>query len=173
MARRPRHPKPDANQAEIVDAFRTVGYEVLDISAICSFADIAVWGVDGVSVSLPCWKLFEIKTDDGKLTDTEQEFQAEHPGAVQTIRCIEDGLRAFGRLEGERVGMKMTKEEKRKREKYDRDMAKALRGGLTHNRAVGTALGWPMRQERLLSQGYGAYNTHYDEWYKPGGEWDR
>lgn len=97
---RPRHPKPDRNQAEIVRDFRDLGFEVLNISAICSYADIVVWGIDikrGAATLV--WKMFEIKTDDGELTDIEREFQAYRPGAVQTIRCIEDGLRAFGRLE--------------------------------------------------------------------------
>ena len=46
----------------------------------------------------PTWKKFEIKTEDGELTDTEIAFQQDHPGAVTTVRSLEDGLLVYGRV---------------------------------------------------------------------------
>ena len=44
MTRRPRHPHPDANQAEIVRAVQRCGMYVIDVSAWFPVGDILVWG---------------------------------------------------------------------------------------------------------------------------------
>ena len=93
---RPRHPKPDSNQARIIRELEAVGCAVLDISAICGVADILVWAYDWQAGDHR-WRLFELKTDEGELTDAEREFQDRHPGAVHMARNMESVLAWFGR----------------------------------------------------------------------------
>ena len=96
MTRRPRHPQPDANQAEIVRAVQRCGMLVLDVSAWFPVGDILVWGHDdGVGVHV--WRLFELKTAAGKLTTEQCEFMVRYPGAVTVALSVFDVLRAFGR----------------------------------------------------------------------------
>ena len=98
MTNRPRHKSQrDANQQEIADGLRVCGLYVEDISAHCAYADLRVWGFDHV-LWHDAWHLMEVKTMTGELTPTERQFQEDHPGAVQTVRSVEDGLMCFGRV---------------------------------------------------------------------------
>jgi hypothetical protein len=95
---RPKRTRKDTNQADITRGLERCGYVVESIADTCRWADIMVWGYDWAYRDL-LWRVFEIKTPDGRLTDTERSFQERHPGAVRTIRSAEDALAAFGRCE--------------------------------------------------------------------------
>jgi hypothetical protein len=93
---RPKRTRKDANQADITRDLEDCGYVVESIADTCRWADIMVWGYDRAYEDF-LWRVFEIKTVDGEMTDTEQQFQDEHPGAVRTIWNAGDALAAFGR----------------------------------------------------------------------------
>lgn len=98
MTKRPRYSAhPDANQSQIVRGLRDCGYYVLDHSRTGTIYDLLVYGFDW-TLQDHTWRLFEVKTQDGALTGAQREFQAEHPGAVQVVRNLEDALKAFGRM---------------------------------------------------------------------------
>ena len=97
MTNRPRrNSHRDANQAEIVDGLRTLGYRVLNVSAFVGEFDLLVYGLDWQTQELT-WKAFEVKTPNGVLTGKELSFQQDNPGAVQTVCSLEDALSAFNR----------------------------------------------------------------------------
>ena len=98
MTRPRRASQRDANQGDIVQGLRDCGLFVEDISAHCAYADLRVWGFDH-SLWQDAWHLMEVKTLTGTLTPDERQFQEDHPGAVQTVRSVEDGLSCFGRVQ--------------------------------------------------------------------------
>ena len=98
MTRPRRNSQRDANQAEIVDGLRTLGYRVLDVSAFVGEFDLLVYGLDWQTQEL-VWRAFEIKTPTGVLTGKELAFQQDNPGAVQTVCSLEDAMAVFGRGE--------------------------------------------------------------------------
>ncbi len=96
MTRPRRKSQRDANQQEIVNGMRECGYWVFDVSAWFPFADLLTYGLDWRTQEHEL-RLFEVKTQTGTLTPAERAFQEEHPGAVQTVRGLEDCLMAYGR----------------------------------------------------------------------------
>ncbi len=98
MTRPRRASHRDANQQEIVDGLRALGYTVIDISAFIGWADLAVFGLDWATQQ-HAWRFMELKTATGTLTDKERDFQMMHPDAVQTVRTVEEAMAAFGRGE--------------------------------------------------------------------------
>lgn len=96
MTRPHRLTRRDANQAQLVADLRALGYLVEDISAMCAWADILVWGYDW-NARERRWRALEVKTATGKLTRAEQAVQDEWPGAVDVVRTMEEVLAAFGR----------------------------------------------------------------------------
>jgi len=95
-ARPRRSSQRDANQQEIVDGLRVCGYFVFDVSALCPWADLLVYGPD-LRTHEDEIRLFEVKTPDGVLTDEERRIQQEYPGMVQTVRSLADALLSYGR----------------------------------------------------------------------------
>ncbi len=81
--------KPDANQAEIVKAFRKAGASVKIVSQVRGFVDLVV-GLAGVT------ELVEVKDPDKpksarKLTEPEQKFWDEHQGKSPVlIETVDD-----------------------------------------------------------------------------------
>lgn len=87
--------RSDGNQREIVAALRAVGVWVWDTHELgLGYPDLTTW-YRGV------FRLIEVKTPTGRLTDWEKAFIANCPGEVHVVRSIEDALRAHG-MEGER-----------------------------------------------------------------------
>ena len=83
----------DGNQAEIVAALRAVGVWVWDTHELgLGFPDLVTW-YQGV------FRLIEVKTPTGRLTDWEKAFIGACPGEVHIVRSVEDALRAHG-MEG-------------------------------------------------------------------------
>lgn len=97
MPRPHRHTHRDSNQAQIAQALRRIGYVVWDISPLPGLCDIAVCGLDMRSNS-EAWKLFEIKTDEGRVSPEQQEMI--DAGMVVLARSVLDVLQAFGRMGG-------------------------------------------------------------------------
>jgi hypothetical protein len=100
---RPRHPKPDANQAEIIDQLRALGFIVHDISGLGG--DCLDLFVMGWNRETQMWSIaqVEIKTDDGALTVGEEMYidrvmeMTDDCAPVIVARSVEDVLRWFGR----------------------------------------------------------------------------
>ena len=85
--------KTDANQAEIVQALRDVYCSVLPMHRLGQGApDIAVGRAGKVY-------FLEIKTEKGKLTSAEREFQLRWRGHYAIVRTPEEALKAIGLLE--------------------------------------------------------------------------
>lgn len=95
MTRPHRNTRRDANQGDIVQGLQRLGFVVLDVSPICSYADILVCGNWRGTMELR-WLLFEIKTPEGRLS-AEQRAAIEQ-GYVFLARSAEDVLRRFGRV---------------------------------------------------------------------------
>jgi hypothetical protein len=86
----------DANQAEIVDGLRASGAFVEDISSTCAWGDILVYWYD-LNAQERIWRVFELKTATGRLTEAEQTMQEQWPGAVMVARSLAEVAAAFGR----------------------------------------------------------------------------
>ena len=85
----------DGNQREIVAALRAVGVWVFDTHELgFGFPDLVTWRDD--SEGGGTYRLIEVKSATGRLTDWEKAFIANCPGAVYVVRSIEDALRAHG-----------------------------------------------------------------------------
>ena len=80
------HKRRDANEQEIVDALEAVGACVLRIHTPC---DILCWFRGTV-------RLLEVKTEDGKLTDSERRFAERWPGLIVVVRSVEQALETIG-----------------------------------------------------------------------------
>ena len=100
MTPRPRHPKPDSNQAQIIRDLRRLGFVVHDVSSLGGDClDLFVCGYTNEQ-GAQAWVQIEVKTDTGKLTEAEAEYivQADLEGVpVLVARCTEDVLRWFAR----------------------------------------------------------------------------
>lgn len=80
----PRAHKVDANQAEIIAAFRALGCSVHDCSGVGGgFPDLVV-GCAGVNLLVEC------KTGEGTLTPDQVRFIGEWRGLVYIIRSAQD-----------------------------------------------------------------------------------
>ena len=85
--------RTDANQAEIVEALRAAGAVVLILSRVGQgCADLAV-GKGG-----KVW-FMEVKTEKGKLTPAEKEFQDMWQDNYVIVRTPEEALKAIGAME--------------------------------------------------------------------------
>ena len=79
----------DANEAEIVEALRAIGAVVQPLSA-AGVPDLAVFYKNE-------WKLLEVKTAKGKLTDLQLRWNEKYGfNAVFVVRSIEDAFKAIG-----------------------------------------------------------------------------
>ena len=78
--------KIDGNQAEIVEALRTVGFKVLSLAPMGNGCpDLLVCrGYD--------LRLVEVKSDKGKLTEDQERFIVRDGWPVSIIRSVEDAL---------------------------------------------------------------------------------
>jgi len=94
---RPRHPKPDTNQAEIVAKLREQGMCVHDVSSLGGdILDLFVGGYN-LKTRRDEWVQVEIKTEKGALTDGQQKYLAKWIGLPVVIaRNAEDVLQYFG-----------------------------------------------------------------------------
>lgn len=80
----PRAHKVDANQAEIIAAFRELGCTVHDCSGVGDgFTDLVV-GMVGVNLLVEC------KTDTGELTPEQERFFQEWRGLAYIIRSAQE-----------------------------------------------------------------------------------
>ena len=85
--------RTDANQSEIVAALRAVGASVVVLSRVGQgCADLSA-GFRGSNYFL------EVKTDNGKLTPAELEFQQMWRGHYAIVRTPEEALKAIGAME--------------------------------------------------------------------------
>ena len=89
--RRPRYTKRDANQQEIVDGLRRLGFFVLDLADVGGEApDIFVCGRIGGDWH---WLAVEIKMPGGRLTDTQKRLIETWPDMpVIVAQATEDVL---------------------------------------------------------------------------------
>ena len=100
MTTRPRHATSrDANQAQIVEDLRLLGFYVRDVSAHIAEWDIEVYGWQALH-KCNIWGHFEIKTRYGKLQPSQQKFlQRWGNAAVPVVMCAEDVLDWYMRIE--------------------------------------------------------------------------
>jgi len=96
MTRRPRHPKPDANQQRMVEALRQCGLVCHDVSALGGDClDLFVGDpMTGQFVQV------EVKTDSGTLTEGEAAYLDRYGQQLPIVvaRRAEDVLAALGRV---------------------------------------------------------------------------
>ena len=102
---RPRHPKPDANQAQINAQLDDIGgFVICNVSSLPvakAGCDEYVYGWNVVTRRVELHG-FEIKMPGEGLTDREREFFARvhslgsDGGVLHVARCVEDMLRPFG-----------------------------------------------------------------------------
>ena len=98
MARPKYKARPDANQPAIIERLEAAGLLVVNVSSWLPTPDLFVWGQHVISGEF-FWTAWEIKVQDGKLTGTQKDFIALHPGAVEEARTFEKILRAYGRIQ--------------------------------------------------------------------------
>ena len=97
MSSRPRHPKTDANQPDIIRDLRKCGLIVHDVSSLGGDClDLFVGDPQSYQ-----WLQIEVKTDEGQLTPRERAYIAQHITRVPILVAwtTEDILRALGRIE--------------------------------------------------------------------------
>ncbi len=97
---RPHHyTKSDANQAEIVEGLRKLGFDVDIVSGLKGIYDIVVSGKKLMEFSSVCSLRVEIKPEKGELNETEVKYweSQKHVGSLIIARCTEDILEWFGR----------------------------------------------------------------------------
>jgi len=99
---RPKHPKPDANQRQMIDALEALGFIVDDVSALAHLGyDLLVTGVDRRDNVVKTLKV-EVKAEGGELTEREKEVYKAHwmrwgfDAPYVVARCVEDALDWFG-----------------------------------------------------------------------------
>ena len=96
MPSRPRHPKTDANQPDIIRDLRKCGLIVHDVSSLGGDClDLFVGDPQSYQ-----WIQIEVKTDEGKLTPRERAYIAVHLPKVPILiaRAAEDVLKVLGRI---------------------------------------------------------------------------
>ena len=96
MTRRPRHPKPDANQSAMVEALRQCGLVCHDVSALGGDC-LDLFVGDPMSGH---WCQVEVKTPDGTLTEGEAAYLDRYGQHLPIVvaRRAEDVLAALGRV---------------------------------------------------------------------------
>ena len=97
---RPKHPRTDANQAQIIRELRELGFCVHDLSTVGGqVLDILVGGWNA-RFEFYTWLPFEIKTEAGTLTTNQHNFFREWPELpAYVVGSTEQILDAFGRQE--------------------------------------------------------------------------
>lgn len=80
--------RTDTNHAEIVQALRQVGAEVLDLSRMGNGCPDLLVNFRGLM------SLMEIKAETGEMTDDQLEFSLRWPFDV--VRSVDEALRAIG-----------------------------------------------------------------------------
>jgi len=85
--------KVDSNQVAIVEALRAVGASVLILSRVGQGCADLCAGFRGRNFFL------EVKTDKGKLTPAEKEFQDSWNGNYAIVRTADEALKAIGAIE--------------------------------------------------------------------------
>jgi len=100
--KRPRYTKRDANQQEIVDALRRLGFFVLDLADVGGrVLDLFVCGLNGAGEWR--WLAVEIKTFAGRLTAKQKQFFEEWPDAPAIVaQTTEDVIAWYAREQEER-----------------------------------------------------------------------
>lgn len=78
--------KTDKNQAEIVDAMRKHGATVQILSAVGKGVPDLLVGYRGVNF------LFEVKGQNGKLTEPQIKWHDDWQGKVYIVRSIDDAI---------------------------------------------------------------------------------
>ena len=79
-----RNPRRDANEPDVVDACRKLGWKVKAISA-AGFCDLVVQDASGRTL------LLEVKTADGKPTPAQIKARAEG-WQIATVRSVDEAL---------------------------------------------------------------------------------
>lgn len=74
----------DANHAEIVSAFKALGYSVIDLSRVGSNCPDILIGKHNLNV------LVEIKTEKGKMKPGQLEFYTTWPGHTAVVRSLDE-----------------------------------------------------------------------------------
>ena len=102
MSQRPRRTKPDANQKQIVEDLRKLGFDVDIICDLPGLYDLVVSGnyIDSVNgYFYPVSVRVEIKSEKGKLNETEQNYYdgLKHPESYIVARTTKDILGWFGK----------------------------------------------------------------------------
>ena len=103
MTRRPRHPKPDANQQRMVQALRQCGLVVVVVSDLPGEQDQDDVDTLDMYVGDPCngnWMHVECKTDGGELTPHQRRYLDRYGQQLPIVvaRRAEDVLAALGRV---------------------------------------------------------------------------
>ena len=99
--RRPRYATSrDANQAQIVEELRQLGFYVRDVSAAIAEWDIEVWGWHA-GIQGYVWGHFEIKTETGHLQPSQTAFAMRWGvDAVPVVTMAEDVVDWYARRGG-------------------------------------------------------------------------
>lgn len=85
--------RTDANQADIVQALRLAGCTVHSLHAVGHGCPDLLIGRGGENY------LLEVKTDDGTLRWSQQQWIAKWRGQVAVVRSVEEALVVLGVLE--------------------------------------------------------------------------
>lgn len=99
---RPRHPHPDANQAQIVRDLRALGFTVHDVSPLGGDALDLFVGGEVVYLGRFEWLQVELKANGGRLTAGEAAYLEKHPHPIWPVLVAystEDVLEWFGRID--------------------------------------------------------------------------
>ena len=96
MTRRPRHPKPDANQAAMVEALRQCGLVVHDVSSLGGDC-LDLFVGDPLSGR---WVQVEVKAEGGTLTEGESAYidRYRQQLPILVVRHGVEVLRYLGRI---------------------------------------------------------------------------
>lgn len=78
----------DANQGEIIEAFRKAGASVKPVHVVKGFVDIVV-GINGRNMLVEIKDGAKVKSAR-KLTEAEQKFHDEWKGRVHIVECLDD-----------------------------------------------------------------------------------
>ncbi len=106
MSPRPKRTKPDKNQRQIIDELEALGFDVDRICDLPGMYDLIVSGKKRLPFFTPelsraktvCAVRVEIKSEKGKLNETEQKyFDAQKHDNLIIARQTSDVLKWFGR----------------------------------------------------------------------------
>lgn len=102
MSPRPKRTKPDKNQRQIIDELEALGFDVDRVCDLPGMFDLVVSGdkiLEGdtlFSFGMACAVRVEVKSEKGKLNETEQKyFDAQKHDNLIIARCTEDILEWF------------------------------------------------------------------------------